>query len=65
MEDEGLRTFKRGWGTLEEPLVYSTIGDVPPEAVTARLATLLRPIIRRMPLWFCRLVGELAYKYAA
>jgi lipid II:glycine glycyltransferase (peptidoglycan interpeptide bridge formation enzyme) len=65
IKDEGLRKFKQGWGTLEEPLVYSTLGDVPSEAATARLAALLRPIMRRMPPWVCRAVGELAYKYAA
>jgi CelD/BcsL family acetyltransferase involved in cellulose biosynthesis len=64
LEDEGLRSFKRGWGTLEEPLVYSTIGDVPAESSKARLTSILRPVIRRMPPWFCRFVGELAYKYA-
>jgi lipid II:glycine glycyltransferase (peptidoglycan interpeptide bridge formation enzyme) len=63
--DAGLRNFKLGWGTLEEPLVYSTIGSVPAEASTARLNTLLRPILRRMPPSVCRLIGELAYKYSA
>jgi CelD/BcsL family acetyltransferase involved in cellulose biosynthesis len=64
VENAGLRAFKLGWGTIEEPLVYSTMGDVPAGASTARLTALVRPVIRRMPPWVSRLVGELAYKYA-
>jgi CelD/BcsL family acetyltransferase involved in cellulose biosynthesis len=65
LSDEGLRAFKRGWGTHEEPLVYSTLGELPSEAAIIRLAARLRPVIRRMPPWVCRLVGEFAYRYAA
>jgi len=64
VENQGLRAFKMGWGATEEPLVYSTMGDVPARVSTARLTALLRPVIRRMPPWISRLVGEVAYKYA-
>jgi CelD/BcsL family acetyltransferase involved in cellulose biosynthesis len=65
LADEGLRAFKLSWGTLEEPLVYSTLGDAAAGTSAPSLGALLRPLIRRMPSWVCRLVGEVAYKYAA
>jgi CelD/BcsL family acetyltransferase involved in cellulose biosynthesis len=64
--NDGLRSFKRGWGTAEEALSYSTLcahrasPDVP-----SRAADMLRWPIQKMPAWFCRLVGELAYRHAA
>ena len=65
LEDWGLRNFKSGWGAVEEPLVYATLG-----AETSRVgprlgASLLPPLIRRAPLWLCRAIGEATYRYAA
>lgn len=63
--NEGLRSFKSGWGTAEEPLSYSTLAGSPPTQAISRAAEMLRRPIQTMPAWFCRLVGELAYKRAA
>lgn len=63
--NEGLRSFKCAWGTTEVPLAYSALsGRAPTQAIT-RAADMLRRPIQTMPAWFCRLVGELAYKHAA
>ena len=65
LDNEGLRVFKRGWGTTESDLVYSVIGDGPLERSTGGGAMkLARPVIQRMPDWFCRAVGQVAYRYA-
>ena len=63
--NDGLRSFKCGWGTTEQPLSYSTLSGSPPTQAVIRAAEMLRWPIQTMPVWFCRLVGELAYKHAA
>lgn len=63
-DNEGLRTFKRGWGTTESDLVYSALGGTQVEPAGAGAMSFVRPVIQHMPDWFCRLVGELAYRYA-
>lgn len=63
--NEGLRSFKSGWGTTEHPLSYSTLSGNEPTQAVSRAAEMLRWPIQTMPPWFCRLVGELAYKRAA
>ena len=63
--NEGLRSFKRGWGTTEVALRYSTLSETPPSQARLRAAEMLRWPIQRMPTWFCRVVGELAYGSAA
>jgi CelD/BcsL family acetyltransferase involved in cellulose biosynthesis len=65
LNDTGLRTFKLGWGAVEEPLVYSRLGTPWADSPTSRLVARLRPLLRRSPSWVCRLIGEIAYKYAA
>jgi CelD/BcsL family acetyltransferase involved in cellulose biosynthesis len=60
---QGLRNFKGGWGAVEEPLVYAVLGKGRP--APPRGASLLSPLIRRGPLWFCRAIGETAYRYVA
>jgi CelD/BcsL family acetyltransferase involved in cellulose biosynthesis len=65
LDDVGLRTFKLGWGAVEEPLVYSRLGAPWADSPASRLAARLRPVLRRAPSWVCRLIGEIAYKYAA
>ncbi len=64
-ENEGLREFKSGWGAVEEPLVYSYLGQPPGDLSPARLAHALGEVIRRSPPWVCRTLGELLYQYAA
>lgn len=66
LDNPGLRSFKNGWGTHEEPLVYSLIG-VPASKHTpvARVSQLPKALIRRSPVWVGRAIGELLYRYAA
>jgi CelD/BcsL family acetyltransferase involved in cellulose biosynthesis len=63
-EDEGLRAFKRSWGAVEEPLVYTTLGR-PAEAFNGSAERLLRPVLRRSPLWVGRGLGEVFYRFGA
>lgn len=63
-DNEGLRAFKRGWGTAERPLVYSALADRPPSA-GAHVPQTLEALIRRSPPFVSRLLGELFYRYAA
>lgn len=65
LDNQGLRTFKNGWGTKEEPLVYSSFGGVDASSGRGRLNEMLGTVIRRSPPWVCRVVGETLYKYAA
>jgi CelD/BcsL family acetyltransferase involved in cellulose biosynthesis len=65
--NEGLRAFKRSWGSVEEPLVYGSLG-VGPEPATpgnGRAGHVLASVIRRGPLALCRATGEALYRYAA
>jgi CelD/BcsL family acetyltransferase involved in cellulose biosynthesis len=61
---DGLRSFKAGWGTREEPLVYSYLPERPRDSVR-RVSSVLAPAIRRSPRWMTQLLGELLYRYAA
>jgi CelD/BcsL family acetyltransferase involved in cellulose biosynthesis len=65
LDNHGLRQFKAGWGTVEQPLVYSTIGEAAAGFESANMQKVIRPAIRHAPLWVCRALGELAYRYAA
>ena len=65
LDNDGLRAFKAGWGSAEQPLVYTSIGGSAPEPGLPRAAAMLAPVIRRSPRWVCRGVGETLYKYAA
>lgn len=62
---DGLRLYKLGWGCSEEPLVYTHLSSEPPSAESAGQGNLSRAIIRRSPLWVCRALGELLYRWAA
>jgi CelD/BcsL family acetyltransferase involved in cellulose biosynthesis len=61
---QGLRSFKTGWGAYEEELTYATLGD-PPSARPRQTPHLLGAAIRHSPRFVCRVIGELSYKYAA
>jgi CelD/BcsL family acetyltransferase involved in cellulose biosynthesis len=65
LENRGLRDFKRGWGAIEEPLVYATVGGELPRVGRLVSVSLLRVLIRRSPLWLCRAIGDATYRYAA
>ena len=64
LEDEGLRAFKRSWGAVEEPLVYTALGH-PAKSVNGSAERLLKPVLRRSPLWVGRSLGEVFYRYGA
>jgi CelD/BcsL family acetyltransferase involved in cellulose biosynthesis len=64
LANEGLRAFKAGWGTDEQPLVYTTLGAAPSEEGAGRLGAMLALTIRRSPHWVCRAMGETLYRYA-
>ncbi len=64
-ENEGLRAFKSGWGTKEEPLIYSLIADQSPNPPLGRLKKAMTAVIQGSPVWVCRMIGEVFYKYAA
>ena len=65
LNGDSLREFKLGWGTTEEPLVYSHVGAESDRRGTGRAAAALAPLIRRSPPLVCRTIGELFYKRAA
>ena len=65
LEDEGLRAFKSGWGSVEEPLVYTTLADRPPTEARGRAAHAVRGILQRSPAIVSRAAGALLYRYAA
>jgi CelD/BcsL family acetyltransferase involved in cellulose biosynthesis len=61
---EGLRRFKRGWGTTEHPLEYCALGSVPSYSPrTGRRVT--EVALRASPSWVVRAVGALLYRYAS
>jgi CelD/BcsL family acetyltransferase involved in cellulose biosynthesis len=62
--DQGLRSFKQGWGAEELPLVYSALPDSR-AAGTDGGGRLLGEVIRRSPPGVCRAIGETLYRYAA
>lgn len=64
LETEGLRKFKLGWGTIEEPLYYSYFPKAPDNLSFRFMKNkILAPIIRNSPKFVCRWSGELLYKY--
>jgi CelD/BcsL family acetyltransferase involved in cellulose biosynthesis len=68
LDNRGLREFKDGWGTQEEPLLYSDLGSTAGDGrplLASRAAQALSVVIRRSPPWVCRTLGEVLYRYAA
>jgi len=64
INNQKLRSFKSGWGTVEEPLIYSIIGDHHPKQ-NWKSSQLIKPIIYNSPAFICRAIGELFYKHFA
>jgi CelD/BcsL family acetyltransferase involved in cellulose biosynthesis len=67
-ENEGLRTFKSGWGAEERALVYSLLTDDAahaPSRYPSRPGRVGRRVIGALPLVVCRTLGEALYRYAA
>ena len=63
--NEGLRSFKSGWGTEERALVYTFLGAAPSEDPSGRAQRVLGAVIRNAPPTVCRVLGERLYRYAA
>ena len=64
-DNEGLRTYKRAFGSKEEALPYSWLGRAPRHAADSPLRRSLSLVIRRSPEWVCRMSGEALYRYAS
>ena len=62
---EGLRRFKNGWNPVEEPLVYTTLGTELQASSSGVAQNTLAKVIQHSPLWVCRALGEMLYRYAA
>jgi len=66
LEDEGLRRFKRSWGTSEQKLGYFRFQVVPGSANNRWFAQghgYHTRIFRRLPLFVNRIVGKLVYPH--
>jgi len=64
IDNRNLRDFKNGWGTEETNLHYSYF-PTPKESHLFKFVSnkIVQPIIKYSPPLFCRLSGELLYKY--
>jgi CelD/BcsL family acetyltransferase involved in cellulose biosynthesis len=63
---EGLRQFKRSWGARESTLVYTAMGgQAAARPSDGRFHAMARAVVCRSPLWACRGLGELLYRYVA
>jgi len=64
LANEGLRRFKRGWGSEEQILHYSVLADHSPKGSPAgKSLHFLSTLIRRSPAWVGRAMGELFYRH--
>jgi CelD/BcsL family acetyltransferase involved in cellulose biosynthesis len=64
-ENRGLREFKNGWATREEPLRYSGVGGAPLGLPSRRAQRAIGGVIQRSPLWMTRALGEALYPFVA
>lgn len=63
---DGLRYYKVSWGAIEYPLSYSHVSSTPPmSAGVPRMGGLSKRIIRHSPVWVCRGIGEVFYRWSA
>jgi lipid II:glycine glycyltransferase (peptidoglycan interpeptide bridge formation enzyme) len=65
LDGSSLREYKLGWGTIEQPLVYTHLGRSVEQRRTGRSAATLGKALRHSPPALSRLIGELLYKHAA
>jgi hypothetical protein len=59
----GLRTFKSRLGAKETSLEYMCLAPVSDRGNHGRLTRLMERVLKKSPLWMCRLSGELLYKH--
>ncbi|UCD47864.1 MAG: GNAT family N-acetyltransferase [Deltaproteobacteria bacterium] len=66
-ENEGLRQFKKGWGTNEEHLHYYKYDLTQKDYVTDRLLIFgfHNKVFRKMPVFLSRIAGSLMYRHMA
>jgi CelD/BcsL family acetyltransferase involved in cellulose biosynthesis len=62
-DNEGLRTFKRGWGADERTLAYTVLSRRAPKAGHSGVPSSLRAVITRTPPLTGRLIGEALYRH--
>ncbi len=65
LNNEGLRSFKAKWGTVESELRYSVLGGAPPKRANSAATRALGALIQHSPEIVCRQVGKYFYRYAA
>lgn len=65
LDNEGLRSFKSAWGTVESPLFYSYYPFAPSNWLSVIRKKVIRPLIQVSPPFVCRIVGETMYSYFA
>jgi lipid II:glycine glycyltransferase (peptidoglycan interpeptide bridge formation enzyme) len=64
IENEGLRKYKAGWGSIENPLIYSYYPHLPVKSKVSIIKdNFVAPLIKNSPEFVCRTIGEIAYKY--
>jgi CelD/BcsL family acetyltransferase involved in cellulose biosynthesis len=63
LDHEGLREFKVGWGTEEQPLRHTYAGMPVPDAGESSIQRLLVPAIRHSPVSVSRLIGVALYRH--
>ena len=61
--NQGLRDFKKRWGSLEIPLEYSYVGDPPTGSRSRATQRALARVIKASPPIVCRLMGEVLYRH--
>jgi CelD/BcsL family acetyltransferase involved in cellulose biosynthesis len=63
MGNEGLRSFKRGWGAQEADLFYTYLGATPPADGARRAEHALATVIRHGPPVLGRIIGTALYRH--
>lgn len=63
LDNEGLRSFKRGWGAEESPLHYTYVDLPAPDEDHSLPERVMAPVIRRSPPVLGRLVGAALYRH--
>ena len=61
--NQGLRRFKLGWGTEEQELTYSFIGQEPKGYSSGWKNQIVEKTIQKSPVWLGKLVGSMLYKH--
>jgi CelD/BcsL family acetyltransferase involved in cellulose biosynthesis len=61
LDNQGLRDFKSRWGSIELPLIYSSIGTAGSGSIPRAPMWVVGKVIRSSPAIVCRAVGELVY----